>query len=314
MGCEASGTTLLSLILDSHSRIAVCRGTSYYSLFASERRYYGDLRKRANVTRLIKDFRATAKAHHVDPPAADAVLRALREPSFEGVLAAFLHLYARQKGKVRAGERSPRHYRYLPEILTGFPGSPIFFTMRDPRDVAVAHKGFGFDVAAAAASWNDAFHSYRSASGRPLLVRYEELVREPQPTVEAICASLGERFEPGMLRFYERTPDHYRGLPHHQRLFGPLDSGFVGEFRQLSDREIEAVEEQCAAGMDALGYERVRPRRTAVRWEASERVTFFRRVRHRLSYYGWDRHRWNVGIRHLNIILRARVRYLLRLR
>jgi hypothetical protein len=314
MGCEASGTTLLSLILDSHSRIAVCRGTSYYSLFASERRYYGSLRNRANVIRLIKDFRETAKAHHVDPPEVDAMLQALPEPTFEGVLVAFLQLYARQRGKVRAGERSPKHYRYLPEILAGYPDSPIFFTMRDPRDVALAHKGFGFDIAAAAASWNDAFQSYRAASGRPQLVRYEDLVREPEQTVEAVCASLGERFEPGMLRFYERTPAHYRGLPHHQRLFGPLDPGFVGEFRQLSDREIEAVEERCAVGMDALGYERVRPRRTDVQWEeASESVAFFRRVRNRLGYYGWDRQRWSVGLRHRNIVLRARVRYVLHL-
>jgi hypothetical protein len=313
MGCEASGTTLLSLILDSHSRIAVCSGTSYYTVFASERRYYGSLRKPANVTRLIKDFRESARTHHVDPPEVEAMLRALPEPTFEGVLAAFLQLYARQKGKVRVGERSPKHYRYLPEIRSGFPGSPIFFTMRDPRDVALAHKGFGFDLAAAAASWNAAFQSYHAASGRPQLVRYEDLVREPQQTVDAICASLGEQFEPGMLRFYERTPDHYRGLPHHQRLFGPLDPRFVGEFRQLPDREIEAVEERCAVGMDALGYERVRPRSTAVQWEAPESVTFLRRLRNRLGYYRWDRQRWSVGLRQRNIVLRARVRYLVHL-
>ena len=314
MGCEASGTTLLSLVLDSHSRIAVCRGTSYYNVFASERRYYGRLSKRANVTRLINDFRQTAKAHHVDPPDLDAILRALREPTFDGVLAAFLHEYARDKGKVRVGERSPKHYRHLPEIVAGFPASPILFTVRDPRDVALAHKtGFGFDVAAAAASWNDAFHSFRAASGRPRLVRYEDLVREPQQTIEAVCASLGERFEPAMLQFYERTPDHYRALPHHRRLFGPLDPGFVGEFRQLSDGEVEAVEARCAEGMDALGYERVRPRSKAAQWHAPESVAFSRRVRDRLRYYGWDRHRWSIGLLHLNIVLRTRLRYLLHL-
>ena len=103
MGCGASGTNLISQILDSHPRIAVCRGAQYYLTFFAERRYYGDLRNAGNVSRLIADFVESARAHHIASPGGEAILREVRDATFEEVLAAFLALYAREQGKVRAG-------------------------------------------------------------------------------------------------------------------------------------------------------------------------------------------------------------------
>lgn len=314
MGCEASGTNLTSQILDSHSRIAVCRGSQYYLLFASERRYYGDLHAGRGVARLINDFTETARGLGIDAPDSTAVLQELRQPTFEGVLAGFLSLYARGQGKPRAGERSVRNYAFLPQILAGFPASPVVFTMRDPRDLALAHKkGFGFGVDAAAASWNEAFTAYQTALRPVHLLRYEELVQRPEETVRALCAFIAEPFELEMLRFYERTPTRYRGLAHHERLSRPLDSETVGHFRELSDREIDLIEHRCAAGMRAVGYALVGRGDASPNVVAPARLALLRRVHHRLRYYRWDRERWRRGLLHWKIVLRARARHLLRL-
>ncbi len=317
MGCEASGTNLVSLILNSHSRLAVCRGSQYYLLFKSERRFYGPLRDRPNLVRFIEDFRETARANHVDAPALGDILRVLPEPTFEGVLAAFLHLYALREGKVRAGERSFKQYLFLRDILEGFPRSPVVFTMRDPRDLVLAHrKGFGFDVEAATGSWNQAFRAWASASRPVHLVRYEELVQRPDETLRAVCQSLGEPFEPGMLRFYEKTPEQFQGLRHHERLFTPLDPGSVGEFRQMDEREIARIEAICAVGMRAVGYEPAVARTSAppsIAPQTPGPPGFLRFVRHRLRYYRWSKERWTRGLVRWKILLRARLRYALHL-
>jgi hypothetical protein len=313
MGCEASGTNLLSTILDTHSRLAVCRGTHYYLLFAPEHRYYGDLGSRTNLTRFVRDVLATARAHRVGAPDPVQLLQVLRESSFEGVLAAFLHLYALERGKVRAGERSAKHYRFIGSVLRGFPRSRVLFTMRNPLDVAAAHKkGFGLDIATAADSWNQAFHAYRAnASDRVRLVRYEELVQRPEQTVADICTFLGEAFEPAMLRFYERTPEQYRGLDHHQRLFTPIDSRSVGEYRELAEEEIGRAEALCAVGMRAMGYESTGARRSTVGSEERSSSAVLRKIGGRLRYYGFDRERWSRGLLHWRILLRSRLRYYL---
>lgn len=312
VGCGASGTNLVSQILDSHSRIAVCRGAQYHLMFFAERRYYGDLGKGRHAARLIADFVEAARAHDIDAPSGDAILRELREPTFEGVLSSFLGLYGRAQGKARAGERSANTYHFLPQILDGFPDSPVVFTMRDPRDLALAHKkGFGFAVDTAAAAWNDAFRAWERASRPVHLLRYEHLVQRPEETLRGLCEFLGERFEPDMLRFHERTPEHFRTLKHHARLSRPLDATTVGTFRELSAPEIQLIERRCAAGMRAMGYEPVGGESTEWDEATPGRRSPLQRVSQRLRYYGWNRQRWRRGILHWKIVLRARARHFL---
>lgn len=312
MGCEASGTNLVSQILDSHSQIAVCRGCQYYLLFASERRYYGDLSAGPGLAHLIDDFVETARSQNIDAPSAGAMLRELRERTFAGVLASFLSLYARGQGKARCGERSVKNYPFLPQILADFPQSPVVFTMRDPRDLALAHKqGFGFRVDAAVDSWNRAFSAYEAASHHVHLLRYEELVQRPEPTLRLLCAYMAEAYEPEMLHFHERTPESYRALPHHARLSRPLDADTVGNFGELTDAEIELIENQCAAGMRAMGYVPTGVV-SAEPGPMPARPSLLRRVGHRLRYYGGDWKRWRRGLLHWKIVLRARARYALR--
>jgi len=314
MGCEASGTNLLSLILDSHSEIAVCRGSHYYLHFGPNQRFYGDLQKAHNMRRLVRDFDEILHLHEVDSAGPDAILAALRTRDFEEVLRVHLQLYVKRKGKRLAGERSSQHYLHLARILEKFPDSPVVFTLRDPRDLALAHReGFGFSVDEAIQSWNNAYSAFCKASRGIHLVCYEDLVRSPESTLEAVCSYLGVKFEPQMLKFYEHTPKRSYPAAHHRHLFSPLNSEAIGEFIRMSKEDIALVEASCAAGMKALGYERVAPdieSRTVTR---VVRHGVGGRVLHRLRYYGWDIRRWKRGLRHWRIAARVRARYALKL-
>jgi hypothetical protein len=314
MGCQGSGNSLLALVLDGHSRISVVLGTHFYPLFAPDRHRYGNLRRSSNIERLISDVRDVSTARGGTPPETHEVLAALTEPTFEGVLTAFLHLHARRHGKVRAGERTSQHYLYLREILEGFPESPVIFTIRDPRDtVLTIRDALGSGLDGSIRAWNKAFTSYSQAARPVHLVRYEDLVQRPDATVADVCAFLGERYEPAMLRFFERTPGHLRALPHHRKLFQPIDTAHVGEFRKMPIREIERIEAGCAQGMEALGYAFTTRRRERAAGERPEKRNVRGFLWGRLRYYGWSRERWRLGLLRWRAVLRVRGRYVLML-
>lgn len=314
MGCQGSGNNLVGLMLASHPRISVYLGTHYYPLFAADRHRYGDLRKSSNLARLICDFREISSARGSNPPAVQEIRDALVETTFEGVLTAFLHAHARRLGKARVGERTSQHYLYLREILEGFPDSRVIFTIRDPRDTAFTIRdGLGTGVSGSIRAWNTAFTSYTQARRPVHLVRYEDLVQRPQETVAGICAFLGERYEPRMLRFFEQTPEHFRALPHHRKLFRPLDAEAVGVFRHMPADEVEAIEAGCESGMKEIGYPFTTSRSEP--WTARlppERHAVGSLI-DRLRYYGWNAGRWKLGLLHWKIVLRVRARYVLTL-
>lgn len=315
VGCPRTGTTLVGQILDTHSRIAVYLETTYYPLFGPIVHLYGDLRRRANLRRLLADLIRSTRVQRVTPPSVDALEEAVRDPSLEGVLAAFLHVYALERGKRRGAEKTPLHYRYVSEIAHGFPGSPLVFLMRDPRDTIVSmRKAFGGTIEEAAHVWNEAFERYAEASDRVHLVRYEELAREPVRVVEELCGFVGESYEPGMMRFFENVPEQLRALTHLD--LGPLSSPVmatsIGNYREHPLDDIRRIETACAAGMEAMGYPfTLGPAREGV--QRRTRPGRLHAVIARLRYYGLNRERWRRGWFRWSLLARLYARHLLRI-
>jgi hypothetical protein len=245
-----------------------------------------------------------------DAPSTSEFLDALIAPTFEGVFATMLQLYARRQGKVRGGEKTPGHHAYLGEMLSTFPKSPVIFVMRDPRDSVLSmRKAFGTSLKGAAWAWNETFRSYQRNSGSVHLVRYEELVRMPAERSAAVCAHIGEQYEPGILRFFEQMRKVSSAIPvQHRGILEPVDTKSVGRFRQMSRDDIEWIESVCGAGMEELGYEAAFGKSRARRIHRPGRVSF---LLDRLRFYGLDRTRWSRAWTRWKIVLLIRARYLL---
>jgi hypothetical protein len=310
VGSPRAGTTLLSRILDHHSRIAVYHESHYYPLFRPQLHRYGDLRLRQNLVRLINDVREVTRVQgFLEPPSVADFTAALPAPTFEGVLAALLALHARKQGKARAADKTPEHHAYLAEILEKFPASPVIFLLRDPRDAIRSMRlALGCSVKGGAWMWNAAFVSYRKYSARVHLVRYENLAREPRQTLEAVSAALGENFEPGMLRFFDRIPGTLAARPNFKKLLKDVDAESVGKFHGLPDDDIRRIEQLCAEGMEALGYAFTAGRPKPVAVAPPPRLLW---AADRLRYYGVDPSRWRRGWMRWKILLRLRLRDML---
>lgn len=318
MGCKRSGTTLTARILDSHSQIAIIPDTHYYSFFRPLKYLYGDLRKPSNLHRLVADLVETVRVQNIIPtPKVSDILELLETPSFESVFAALLNIHSRTEGKIRSGEKTPDNFFYLNEILEKFPDSPVVFLMRDPRDVVLSmQKGFGDSTDSAIRMWNAAFQAYQQASRPVHLLQYERLVQQPTETVETMCQFLGVPYEEDMHLFYERISERMQASGNLGKLLGSVNSGSIGNFKQMPAREVERIEAACAEGMQAMGYAFVNDKPAAL---AEQEITvadssnWLKFLLERLRYYGFSRVRWRYGVTVWTIILRLRVRYLLAL-
>ena len=299
-------------MLDGHSRIAVYHETHYYPIFRPDVHRYGDLRQAPNLTRLIDDVREVTRVQgFIAPPAREEFLQALREPSFEGVLDALLWLYAKKQGKTRGGDKTPAHHAYLREIREKFAGSPVIYILRDPRDVVVSmQKAFGTSLDGSIRTWNQAFDDYRRFRAHVHLVRYEDIVADPAKAAESACAYIGEAFEAGMLRFFERIPQRLTTRPIFKKLTQDIDEASIGTYRGLSPQAIARIEALCAEGMEALSYPFTEARPQPIALPPPSKVGF---VLDRLRYYGMDSKRWRRGWMRWKIVLRLRLMQLRRL-
>lgn len=304
VGCPRSGTSLVAQLLDNHPRLAVYHETQFYPVFRPHLRYYGDLRRSGNARRLVADLREWLLLQGVTPPDPDELVA----PDFEGVLSALLAAHARQEGKRRGGDKTPEHHRFLGEIRAGLPDSPVVFVVRDPRDTVRSFcKAFGASTIDGARAWNRAYESYRLHRDQVHLVRYEELVGDPDRVLAEICELLGEVYDPVMLEFFAHVPERLRSLPNAERLASPISTGSVGSFRDMPDAEVALVEQQCATGMLDLGYE---PTGAQAPGSSPPRPSSF--LVERLRYYWGRPDRVRFGWFRWKILLRGRLRHAVR--
>ena len=242
-GCPRSGTTLLSVLLDRHSRLCVPPETGFFPEVAPE------LPSRDDAS-LLDTLRRWPRLPELNLTP-EAVLRRLggRPASPAGVLTAILDLYAQAEGKARCGEKTPQHLPHVPAILECFPGARIVCLVRDGRDVALSLRAMPWGpptLADAAALWKS---FVRLADGLAeqhpdqfMVVSYEKLVIHPGQVLPDVMAFLGEEFEPRQVQ--PHLPSDVvlpRSFAWKGRALGPLDPGRIGKRRQEATAEENAL-------------------------------------------------------------------------
>ncbi len=195
VGCPRSGTTLLRLILDSHPSISAGPESRFlWGIRAIEERNWPTL-------------------------AGFGLDRAEWHDNVRSLFEAFHLRYAEHQGKIRWADKSPDYALMLDYIDVLYPESQIVHIVRDPRDVIDAWRRFyGFkSVRRSAHAWVRyvrSAHEFGAAhpEDRVLELRYEDLVRDPEPTLRKLLSWLGESWDEGVLDFADR-PHSYGAKP-----------------------------------------------------------------------------------------------------
>jgi len=138
------------------------------------------------------------------------IISLVHERSFAGVYAAMHERYLQEVEKVRWGQKTPSNLYFVPQILDCLPNAQFLCITRDGRDVSAESIRSAFlsaNIFGAASGWNTAntfVKPFRQKYPTSVWmdVRYEELCREPEKVLKAICEFLQEDYDPQMLNYY----------------------------------------------------------------------------------------------------------------
>ncbi|MFI7541321.1 sulfotransferase family protein [Actinoplanes sp. NPDC049599] len=209
VGCPRSGTTMLQLMLHAHPRIAIPPETRFMLAVYRERREFGDLavpENRRALARRIVD-RQDTRFCDLGLDGDDIVERITAGPGTLGsALGTIFQRYAARFGKPRWGDKRPAYLHNIDILLRLFPDAQFINIVRDGRDCVASLKEMSWhrkDIYATVAAWARAVDDARRAARRlgPQQwheVRYEDLVSDPHGRLAAMCAYLGEEYDPAM--------------------------------------------------------------------------------------------------------------------
>ncbi len=288
-GCGSSGTTLLAHLLSKHSEIVSGpemkffnhpESLSFRKLAEHQERLF-DRRRLPDGYYVVPTFLRAGAAFGIDRRCFASWIESSTE--LQDVYGAFTRHMCETHGTSVFVEKTPSNVYNFVHLAQLFPELPLIHQIRDGRDVVASFVNRKKSLFHAASLWlYDTLCGLRVRSyGSYFETRYEDLVNEPEKTLQAMLSHLGLDFEPDMLRAdtpqsegtYEeswldrKTPRAWNQLPSQ-----PVSTSSVGRYRdrltpeqlsmiyrvRLTDRtreELDAPVSTFRELLELLGYE-----------------------------------------------------------
>jgi sulfotransferase family protein len=266
LGVGRSGTTLLRVMLDRHSTLAI----PYESFFVPQLAHRHG--RRPDLAEFLDDLGRLRTLYDWGVSAEDVRPRLREGMTTSEAIGAIFETYAERQGKERWGDKTPLYMQQLPLLERLFPDAIWVHLVRDGRDAALSFlelpAGFSgktwaqpHTVPQFAARWRTeilaARRLGRHAGSRYLELRYEDLVAEPERELRRICEHGSLPWEPGML-------DHTRvsdaaNMPEHRNLAQPPTPGLRDWRSQMKREDAVAFEQVAGDVLRSSGYELVDP-------------------------------------------------------
>ncbi len=222
VGCPRSGTTILASILNRHSKIASATETHFFN-FVSKNNYdwkhfdlstFKSLLEESRIsdfTNLIKVEEDTLVQKFIDSTS-DKSQSTLEIDDFykKQVFDILMNTLLEKRNKTRFCEKTPQHLHNVAEILKLYPQAKFIHLIRDGRDTVnsllkmpwrpdglVNNARFWIQYIRLGQELNK---QMATLPGNLLTMKYEELLNEPNSSLQKICEFIGEKFEPQMLQ------------------------------------------------------------------------------------------------------------------
>ena len=278
-GVARSGTTLLRLMLDAHSQLAIPAETGFLKPVVEAGRERPPL-DRARLFETITGFE-TWPDFALSKESLRSALDAVEPFSVAEGVRAFYRLYASRLGKPRAGDKTPMYAQYLPEIQELLPEAHFIHIIRDGRDVALSLREVWFspgdDMETLARHWLEAVTRTRALAiscRHYLEVRYEDLVRQANRVLQDICSFIALPYDPVMESYHHGAQARFAEVQDRRRPDGTLiisregrlwrqrricqapDASRIGRWRrEMTAAEREAFESVAGDFLAREGYD-----------------------------------------------------------
>jgi hypothetical protein len=248
VGAMGSGTTLLRLILDSHENIAIPQETGFMRAYDAFR-YAPFKASGRNWTKRL-GWKAAER---------DALLGELFDTLFTR--------YAEQHGKRRWGEKTPLHTWHVDDMARLFPEARFVGVIRHPSaSVASNMRRFNLRLGRTAVHWSrytgEIVRQAARHGDRFALVRYEDLVLEPEPMLRELLEWLDEPWSDDVLAHHEVQGERAgrKRVEGRSRSDEPIDASRIGKWKEtLALPQQRWLTERLARRAEFFGYAMAEP-------------------------------------------------------
>jgi hypothetical protein len=209
VGSPRSGTTLLSAMLGSHSRLYCGPETQFFNKIAN--RKLEDIindddwdRKASKILCEITLSKQLVVELFGENENSIAKYLNDKPKNKKSLLESLCRNNADKNGKARWIEKTPNHILHLAEIRSMYPESKIIRIMRDPRDSAKSMIYLPWTTESFIENsylwkkWYDESEEFLNTDNQSLTVKFEDLLCESKNVLTKICNFIGEDFEEGM--------------------------------------------------------------------------------------------------------------------
>ena len=275
VGVARSGTTLLRLQLDAHPELAIPPETSFGTVAAKAAAIAGP----HQLLDALKEHEAWPDLALDDEEVLELIER-VTPWSVGDALRAIYRTLAAREGKRRWGDKTPGHMGCMPALVELMPEAHFVHLIRDGRAVAASVRDLPFapgggSIEAIADDWRDQIVAARRAAlaiPHYRELRYERLVRDPEPALRELCGFLELEFSESMLMSHEFARRRLEQLPgerpgpagiitradrmaRHANVMRPPDPTLVDRWRTLlTADEIARFESRAGGLLTELGY------------------------------------------------------------
>lgn len=271
VGCERSGTTMLRLILHSHTNIAIPPQTKYIKKVYKRRLFFGNLSKLKSRNKIAKWFsdnhNKKTKIIDLGIDQNDIQNEMMKSGNSLGaILSTIFKLYSKQNKKSRWGDKHPYYIKYMDQLFKLFPDAQVIHIIRDGRDAVASLKSMPWwknNSIYSMLNWQEAISNGRKAklrysSNQFIEIRYEDIIKEPEKNIRILCNYLEEEFSPEMLEFYKiadtTVPDYKMGW--HSNTKQHMNSTKIGRWqRDLEPWESDLMNRKMKKELSLHNYD-----------------------------------------------------------
>jgi len=271
MSSERSGSNLLREMLGMHADLAAPPPPHMWRHLTAALPQYGPLTVEQNRRQFVEaavSMTQVPKSHlrWKYDLSSETVLNQLNVVTPTAVIAALYAEYARREEAEGWVCKENNLFDHAFQIRDQLPDAQFLYLCRDGRDVACSMKKVPTHdqhVFYIAGEWKGEqrtcirVHQEFEQRGISHLVRYEDLIEDPERELRDICKFLGLEFQERMLYFHESEQAHKEAkkTEYWENLSKPVMSDNKGKFYdQLTRKEIRLIETVAAKELSLLGY------------------------------------------------------------